>query len=275
MDGRKKVLNRENVPIGKSGFRGVYMMGGNWYVNLRFKGKRYSYGHSFSSTIEAAQAYDELALKIKGEKAMTNKKLGLFPNAFHKSNRKLVLSEIRRITGLTGKYEHLLQLFCEFLLERKGQKCTFLNFENYLTRNTRNISPEDVTAIFNALIKHDLLDVEPASKHLAVKLWRVRLNISDEIIQVINKDKQEQPMTKQNLTELTPEALEELAKQAAELAKSKKQEAEEKHNLRTVIHPLLLNILQAKGRFEIKLNELLDLSTELDNAIKAIEDAMK
>ena len=45
--------------------------------------------------------------------------------------------------------------------------------------------------------------------------------------------------------------------------------------LKKQIRPLILACFQAKGKVERSLNELLDVTTELDNSLNALRDAMK
>lgn len=59
-----------------SGFRGVWPVGNRWRAELQARGKRYRLGY-FGSAIEAARAYDALAIDLHGEFAVTN--ADLFP----------------------------------------------------------------------------------------------------------------------------------------------------------------------------------------------------
>ena len=151
----QKALNR----IGIAGFRGVRASGQAkkpWLAEFTHKGKTY-YGGCYESAREAAIAYDNLVIKVVGDKAITNKKLGLFEE--------------------------------------------------------------------NEIEKTDL---------------------SDYLLEI-----------------------------AGELARTKEQEGVEKDALRKTLNPLILNAVQAKGKYERKLNELLDISTELDNVLNALKDALK
>lgn len=101
--------------------------------------------------------------------------------------------------------------------------------------------------------------------------------ISKPLKQHIEQQKQKETTMEKvtDLTQLPIESLKMLAKQAEELARTKEQEGVEKDALRKTLNPLILNAVQAKGKYERKLNELLDISTELDNALNALKDALK
>jgi len=67
--------------VGKSGYRGVTYDGSEkrdkgWRARTVFKGKRYCFG-VHKTAIDAAKVYDEEVVKLFGDKAITNKKLGL------------------------------------------------------------------------------------------------------------------------------------------------------------------------------------------------------
>lgn len=68
-------LNRNN----RSGFKGVFWRWDccRWRVSITVEHRKFCVGH-FSTLLEAAQAYDEAAVKFYGEFARTNRTLGLY-----------------------------------------------------------------------------------------------------------------------------------------------------------------------------------------------------
>lgn len=64
-------INRQKRRGTLSQFRGVTMSGGKWIANITCRGKQ-TYLGSFTSEVEAAEAYDAAALRIHGEEAILN-----------------------------------------------------------------------------------------------------------------------------------------------------------------------------------------------------------
>jgi hypothetical protein len=71
-------FHRRLSSVNTSGFKGVCWdkFVGRWFTTIRINGKHTSIGH-YDDPIEAAKAYDKIALKTHGEFAMTNQQLGL------------------------------------------------------------------------------------------------------------------------------------------------------------------------------------------------------
>jgi len=78
-----------------------------------------------------------------------------------------------------------------------------------------------------------------------------------------------------SLEHKSPEELAEMAQELLKLSEAKKQEIANGDVLKKQIRPLILACFQAKGKVERSLNELLDVTTELDNSLNALRDAMK
>ena len=246
----QKALNR----IGIAGFRGVRASGQAkkpWLAEFTHKGKTY-YGGCYESAREAAIAYDNLVIKVVGDKAITNRKLGLIEE-----------NEIEK----TDLSDYLLEIageFISYLDKRKSKTGKFLEFSKAKLR--KKISLKEVWQILLYLEEKGLALL--SNKQQQPNLIVVRF-ISKPLKQHIEQQKQKET-TMEKVTDLKM-----LAKQAEELARTKEQEGVEKDALRKTLNPLILNAVQAKGKYERKLNELLDISTELDNALNTLKDALK
>ena len=195
-----------------------------------------------------------------GDKAITNKKLGLFEE-----------NEIEK----TDLSDYLLEIageFISYLDKRKSKTGKFLEFSKAKLR--KKISLKEVWQILLYLEEKGLALL--SNKQQQPNLIVVRF-ISKPLKQHIEQQKQKETTMEKvtDLTQLPIESLKMLAKQAEELARTKEQEGVEKDALRKTLNPLILNAVQAKGKYERKLNELLDISTELDNALNALKDALK
>lgn len=208
--------------IGKSGFRGVRYSGHKakpWYVDFMHKGKTY-YGGIYETQKEAAIAYDNLVTKVAGDKAITNKQLGLLdnPEELIEKNSEVEISD------------HLLSIamnFCKYLDKRKSKTGKFLEFSRAELKQKLTI--KEVATIINYLEQ-------------------------DGIATLSNKA---------------------MAKQISELSQAKKEEIKNGDVIRKTLSPLILNVCQAKGKYNRLLEQQLDAMTELDNAINALKDALK
>lgn len=81
LDGNENIvpINLRNNRINKSntsGFRGVHKEDNRWVATIKCNGKNFR-GPRRASKYEAALDYDEMAIKFRGNKAVTNKQLGL------------------------------------------------------------------------------------------------------------------------------------------------------------------------------------------------------
>ena len=156
--------------------------------------------------------------------------------------------------------------------KRKSKTGKFLEFSKAKLR--KKISLKEVWQILLYLEEKGLALL--SNKQQQPNLIVVRF-ISKPLKQHIEQQKQKETTMEKvtDLTQLPIESLKMLAKQAEELARTKEQEGVEKDALRKTLNPLILNAVQAKGKYERKLNELLEISTQLDNALNALKDALK
>lgn len=70
------LINQGKKPNNTSGYKGVSSRGSSHMVRLRIAGEIKHFG-SYPTAIQAAHAYDVVAVKHNGEFAVTNKSLGL------------------------------------------------------------------------------------------------------------------------------------------------------------------------------------------------------
>lgn len=73
----ENMANRDYKATSVTGYRCVYPAGKRFRASTRISGKNYHIGR-FDTPLQAAKAYDAWALKELGEKAITNKRLGLY-----------------------------------------------------------------------------------------------------------------------------------------------------------------------------------------------------
>lgn len=275
-----KILNNTS-PIGVSGYKGVHWDKDSkkYYVVVYYQGKAIRGGY-YDDKIEAAYAYDEMALSLKGEKAQTNYKLGLLGKDMKKEK---------------DDYDKLTAQICDDDFTYPIEKNPIIfEFIHWLRRNPKKKGTIlQFSKLFPRILKVPKIELQTTIKELAetgflkINDGNIMFNMrtiycNDKFIsESLDKERQIQQEQKKkmkqlsNLNDLTPEALKQLAKQAEELAKNKELQNEEKHSLRTVLNPLILNVAQTKGKYDRKLNELLDVSIELDNALNALRDALK
>lgn len=62
---------------GKHGYCGINFLQSGFYVAYLQVNKKRIYGGSSKNPAEAARKYDELAIRVHGDKAITNRSLGL------------------------------------------------------------------------------------------------------------------------------------------------------------------------------------------------------
>lgn len=130
------------------------------------------------------------------------------------------------------------------------------------------------------------IDAAVARDNKAIELWGGNAVTNYRLGLIKNTDdtgikmniKQDTTATKEKTYSLDSKTPEELAKMAEELlalSEAKKKEIANADTIRKRLNPLILNCFQAKGKVERALNELLDVTTDLDNALNALRDAMK
>lgn len=259
----------------ESGFIGVTRYRDNkWKAEIKHKGVKFYLG-IFNTATEAAVARDKKAIELRGENAITNQKLGLLTGEYTVKNIKSVQKIYNQSSKLDKRLMHIANFFIEKLWESRNKQCRFIDLENdfKVTSAPLKCSESEVKEIFQDLETNNLIRF--VRQQYTPKLWIVKLDLRNTSNKQIKQQNNNEDLEMQNLENLTPEMLENLAKQAADLAKKRKQEVEEKHNLRTILNPLILQVAQTKGKFEKQLNELLDTHTELENALNALKDALK
>ncbi|SUT93779.1 Uncharacterised protein [[Actinobacillus] rossii] len=256
----------------KSGFINVMPYGKNSFsVQVSIKNKLTVLG-TFKTELEAAMFADKKRREMRGKDIVTNQSAGLLTGDYTVKNIKRLIDEYFNSSELDVTLRNAGTVFIEQLWADRHRQGRIIDIDKVLKTKigSIHISDDDAKKILDDLIKFGLIKM--VSNKFSPKLWVTKLDIKKELR---NKPQETKENEMQQLEKLSPEMLENLAKQAAELAKVKKQEAEDKHNFRTLLSPLILNAVQAKGKYEKLLNELLDTSTELDNALNALKDALK
>lgn len=270
-------------PIGISGYKGVGWdkNSNKYYVVVYYKGKQITGGY-YDNPTEAAYAYDDMAISIKGELAQTNYKLGLLgkdmkkeKEEYDKFNAQICDDDF---TYPLNRNPMIIE-FMHWLRRNPKNKGTILQFSK-LFPSILKIPKIELQTTVKELEEAEILKISDGNMMFNMKTISLNHKFMNETFSQIKQKKSQQKQEKQmkqlsNLTDLTPEALKQLAKQAEELAKNKELQNEERHSLRTALNPLILNIAQTKGKYDRKLNELLDISTELDNALNALRDSLK
>ncbi|OOF51421.1 hypothetical protein BKK54_03140 [Rodentibacter genomosp. 1] len=271
--------------LGSTGFRGVRTCNDTMrprfmaQIVMRENGQKVYYKTArFDTALEAAIAYDKLAKQIHKEKAVTNKDLGLIHMGREKElSKDKVMGAIWETVNLCDRLKRISQGFCEHLSTQRNTKGKFIEFEKI---SKINIPQNEVVKIIEELSAIGLIIVEESTRNYPPKLWHVKIQINAYLARKIKvlreKHKQEKKMAQEiNLTDKSPEELLAMAEELKKLSEAKKQEIANGDVIKKTLRPLVLNAFQAKGKFERKLNELLDVSTELDNALNALRDAMK
>ncbi|CDF99504.1 hypothetical protein [Avibacterium paragallinarum] len=260
----------------KSGFIGVIKTQNNDFKpHISLNGSTVFFP-SFNDAISAALFIDEKRVELLGNDCITNQSAGLIYGDYTVKNMKKVIDEYIKANKLGIRLANVATVFLEVLWSNRTRQGRIIDAEKSF-KNRKcgaiHLTDDETKLILNDLQEFGLIRI--TSNKYGPKLWVAKLDLKKELrpTSPITPTTKEKDM--QQLDKLSPEMLENLAKQAAELARAKKQEAEEKHNLRTLLDPLILNAVQAKGKYERLLNELLDTSTELDNVLNALKDALK
>lgn len=282
--------------IGETGFRGVracrdktkpcfmgQIVTNNNGVKTWHKTER------FDTSLEAAIAYDKLAKVIHKEKAVTNKMLGLIDmgKIDKEPNKDQVLNMLWENIELDDRLKRISRGFCEYLSIQRNSKGKFIEFER---KAKFNIPQDEAVKIITELSSVGMLNVEESTRNYPPKLWHVRIKINaflaKKVKKLREKHAQEQEMSIKKDTSITlekanslehksPEELAAMAQELLKLSEAKKQEIANGDVLKKQIRPLILACFQSKGKVERSLNELLDVTTELDNALNALRDAIK
>lgn len=264
----------------KSGFIGVswYEPAQKWKASIRDLGQKFNLGF-FDDPIQAAIERDNKAIELWGSNAVTNYRLGLFKKA---EQEFLVPSgedlEKRINRALPKHLQYFGRIIFKLITFARERGITFLEAIHQQSELNR-ISKKDRAKIITCLEHEKLIYVDKQNNN-SVDKNRI-YSISYPPKQLIKESemniKKDTSMTseKQNsLEHKSPEELEAMAKELLNLSEAKKQEIANGDAIKKILRPLILNCYQAKGKVERKLNELLDVSSELDNALDALRDAI-
>lgn len=267
----------EHPVRGQSGFKGVHLVqykGCTPHFEARVKisknGKQHSIymGKSYSAH-ECAEIYDREIVKIRGESAMTNKGLALFDiGALNDS-------------GLGDDYLcGIALLFVEWLYKRPSKRGNFTEFARIHCKelNHRKFTSREIEQILFHLEKVAAISIankKQIPQFAVVAYKKGYKQMVEHKFQKIQQKEENAMKEAKDLTAKTPEELELLAKQLLEMSEVKKKEIASGDQIRKTLNPLILNVCQAKGKYERLLEQMLDASTELDNAVKGLKEALK
>lgn len=265
----------------KSGFIGVswYEFAQKWKAAIQQNGQTINIG-LFDDPVKAAMARDNKAIELWGPNAVTNDGLGLFKKeeqAFWVPDGENLEKRINQ--ALPKHLQYFGRMLFKLITFAREQGVTFLEAIRQQSELNR-ISKKDRAKIITCLEREKLIYVDKQNNNSVDKnrIYSVSYPPKQLIKDSEMNIKKDTSMTQEKATSLEYKSPEELAAMAEELLKlseAKKQEIANGDVLKKTLRPLILNCFQAKGKFERQLNELLDVSTELDNALNALRDAMK
>ncbi|MDG6340434.1 hypothetical protein [Glaesserella parasuis] len=160
--------------------------------------------------------------------------------------------------------------FCKYLDKRKSKTGKFLEFSKAELKQKLTI--KEVATIINYLEQDGIATL--SNKEQQPNLVIVKYSHRNGNKFKENLKHQDNNQMK-DLTKLSAEELDAMAKQISELSQAKKEEIKNGDVIRKTLSPLILNVCQAKGKYNRLLEQQLDAMTELDNAINALKDALK
>lgn len=273
-----KLSPKERHFIGKSGFKGVHFIQhkgvNNPYFEASVKVTKNGRQHCIylgrsNSAHECAEIYDREIIKIRGKSAMTNKGLGLF--------------DIGALNDAGLNDQHLCGialLFVDWLYKRPSKRGSFTEFVRFHNKdlNHRKFTSREIEQILFHLEKVGGISIANKKQvpQLAIVAYKHGYKqIAEHKAQEIQQKEENAMKDAKDLTAKTPEELELLAKQLLEMSEVKKKEIANGDQIRKTLNPLILNVCQAKGKYDRLLEQMLDASTELDNAVKGLKAALK
>lgn len=264
----------------KSGFIGVswYEFAQKWKASIQQNGQAINIG-LFDDPVKAAIARDNKAIELWGSNAVTNDGLGLFKKeerAFWVPDGERLEKRINQ--ALPKHLQYFGRMLFKLITFAREQGVTFLEAIRQQSELNR-ISKKDRAKIITCLEREKLIYVDKQNNNSVDKnrIYSVSYPPKQLIKDSEMNIKNGTSMTQEKATSLEHRSPEELAAMAQELLKlseAKKQEIANGDVIKKTLRPLILNCFQAKGKFERQLNQLLDISTELDNALNALRDAM-
>lgn len=184
-------------------------------------------------------------------------------------------------SGLDDPYlSGVALLFVDWLYKRPSKRSSFTEFVRTQNKelNNRKFTSREIEQILFHLEKVGAIIIANKKQvpQLAVVAYKhgYKQSIDNTAQEIKNKEENAMKDAK-NLTAKTPEELELLAKQLLEMSEVRKKEIANGDQIRKQLNPLILNVCQAKGKYDRLLEQMLDASTELDNAVKGLKAALK
>lgn len=267
----------------KSGFIGVtwYNPEQKWKAHIQHMGQNFNLG-LFDNPVDAAIARDKKAMSLWGENAVTNDKLGLLSE----NDRGIWMpDDVEKIKSQINQSlpKHLIYFGRLFFVQVSLARERGLTFAEAMRQEPKlnTLSKKDRTKILMRLKQERFIIIDEQNKNSVDKnrVYSASYPPNQQLIKesemAIKKDTSMTLQKQTSLENKSPEELLAMAEELKKLSEAKKQEIANGDVIRKTLRPLVLNAFQAKGKFERKLNELLDVSTELDNALNALRDAMK
>lgn len=242
-----------------------------WVAKIQHQGGIIIIG-LFEDKYQAAQARDNKALELYGENAVTNLRLGLL------KEQEEMKQENTQPEDETP--EHIFKIgidFLRYLEKRKSRTGRFIEFSraykihlniNDVRKVLAFLEEDGFIKIANKAASPTMVSVRFINKYIRENAERLKENIS-------LKKQEEKQMAKPDITAKTPEELEAMAKELLALSQAKKQEIANGDHIKKTLNPLILNVCQAKGKYERLLDQQIDAMTEFNNAIDALKEALK
>lgn len=249
-----------------------------WKAAITDGGKYIQIG-LFDKAIDAAVARDNKAMELWGCDAVTNYGLGLI-----KDTDDFVL--VRDDDKIKEKINRSLPPHLRFLAGKLFAIVTFskdkgTTFSEIMKSDSKmaSLSKRERVRILNSLEREGIIFVDKKiGSPDKGRIYQISYK-PKELAKGINMNiKQDTTATKEksySLDSKTPEELAKMAEELLALSEAKKKEIANADTIKKRLNPLILNCFQAKGKVERALNELLDVTTDLDNALNALRDAMK
>ena len=265
----------------KSGFIGVswYEPERKWKATITSNAQLFTLG-LFDDPVKAAVVRDNKAVELWGANAVTNDGLGLFK----KEERHFWVPDEE---NLQKRINNCLPQHLQYFGRKFFGLVTFarekgITFQEAIKHQSElnSLSKKDRAKIITRLEREKLIYIDKQNNNSVDKnnIYSISYQPKKLIKEQKMSVKKDTSITLEKANSLEHKSPEELAAMAQELLKLsevKKQEIANGDALKKQIRPLILACFQAKGKVERSLNELLDVTTELDNSLNALRDAMK